>query len=231
MTIKYYNDLEQGSEEWFEVRRGRMTASEMKLLISPQLKSIENDKERAHVLELAAQRISKFTEVSFITDDMMRGNMDEIRAKEKYCEVYKRNIKNVGFITNDKFGFTLGYSPDGIVEEEDIAVECKSRRQKWQLDTIVNYRVPDEHIIQVQTGLMVSEKKACDFVSYSGGWPMTTIRVFPDKVIQEAIFAAAYKFEKRIKKVIGEYEHRIALMPNAFIPTERVIEAVEIVNE
>lgn len=226
-----YHDFEQGSEDWIECRRGLMTASEMKLLVSPSLKYLESDKERAHVLELAAQRISKFVELHYITDDMLRGNDDEIRAKAKYEEVYKRKLHKVGFITNDKFGFTLGYSPDGMIEGENAAVECKSRRQKWQLDTINRYQVPVEHIIQVQTGMMVAELDRIDFVSYSGGWPMATMHVYPDRKLQEGIFAAAYKFEERIKKCIEEYNHRIELMPHAFIPTERVIEPQEMLNE
>ena len=230
MTVKYHNDLEQGSDAWRECRSGLITASEMKLLISHTLKLNATDKEKAHVLELAAQRVSGFVEDYYVTDDMTRGNADEIRAKAKYQEVYKTEITDVGFITNDKFGLTIGYSPDGLIGD-DGCVECKSRRQKFQIDTIATYRVPDAHIIQVQTGLMVSERKWCDFVSYSGGWPMTTIRVYPDQKIQEAIFQAAYKFEKRIKEVIKNYEERIALMPNAFIPTERVIDTGEIQDE
>ena len=229
--IKYYENLEQGSEEWFAARRGIITASEMKLLVSHTLRIIDDDKERDHCYELAAQRISGWVEEMYVTDDMMRGHADEIRAKAKYEEVYNTKIENVGFITNDKFGFIIGYSPDGLAHDRKLAIECKSRRQKFQLKTINAYTVPREHIIQVQTGLMVSECEQCDFVSYSGGWPMTTIPVKPDKLIQEAIFRAAYKFEKRIKEIVKEYEEQIARMPLAFIPTERVIEAQEMKNE
>ena len=34
MTVTYHRDVEQGSIQWFELRRGILTASEMKLIVS-----------------------------------------------------------------------------------------------------------------------------------------------------------------------------------------------------
>ena len=60
MTVKIHDDLVQGSEEWHAIRCGLLTASEMKLIITPTLKIASNDKERAHLYELLAQRITKY---------------------------------------------------------------------------------------------------------------------------------------------------------------------------
>ena len=38
MPITYHNDLIQGSDEWHAARCGRLTASEMKLILTPTLK-------------------------------------------------------------------------------------------------------------------------------------------------------------------------------------------------
>jgi hypothetical protein len=109
--IKYHTDVFQGSNEWLELRRGILTASEMKLIITPTLKIADNDKTRAHLYELAAQRISGYVEPHYVSDDMLRGQEDEIYAREAYAQHFAP-IETVGFITNDKWGFTLGYSPD-----------------------------------------------------------------------------------------------------------------------
>jgi hypothetical protein len=45
-------------------------------------------------------------------------------------------------------------------------IEAKSRKQRLQLETILNWAVPDEHIIQVQTGLLVTERDTLDYISY-----------------------------------------------------------------
>lgn len=206
--IKYHDTVEQGSDEWLTLRCGLLTASEMKLIITPTLKAASNDKERAHLYELLAQRITGYVEPSYISDAMLRGMEDEIEARLQYAKTYAP-VQEVGFITNDKWGFTIGYSPDALVGDDGL-IECKSRNQKYQIRTIVDYVSADtidpDFMIQVQTGLLVSERKWCDLVSYCGGLPMATVRVYPDEKIQTAIVDAATAFEKRLNDAHEKYK-------------------------
>ncbi len=221
MTITYHPDLIQGTEAWLAARCGLLTASEMKLILTPTLKVASNDKERAHVWELAAQRITKYVEPSYIGDDMLRGMEDEIEARGLYHQ-HCAPVTEMGFITNDRWGFTIGASPDGLVGDDGL-IECKSRRQKYQLETIATRAMPDDYWMQVQTLLLVSERAWCDFVSYSGGLPMVVLRVFPDEKTQAAIVEAAAKFEERVALRIAEYRDTLA-SDTRLIPTERRIE-------
>ena len=105
--ITYHRDLLQGSDEWLQARCGLMTASEMKLIITPTLKVAANEKASAHLYELLAQRITKHVEPHYISDDMIRGQVDEIEARLLYAKHYAP-VEEVGFVTNDEWGFTLG---------------------------------------------------------------------------------------------------------------------------
>lgn len=218
MTIKYHGTVEQGSDEWLELRRGLITASEMCLLLTPTLKVANNDKSRAHIYELLAQRISKYTEPHYISNDMLRGQEEEILARELYAAKYAP-VHSCGFVTNDEWGFTLGYSPDGLVADEGL-IECKSRRQKYQVQTIIENAVPEEYMLQIQTGLLVTGRKWIDFVSYCGGLPMVVIHVLPDPAIQEAIVTAAKLAEGQIAARFDTYSRHAA----GLYPTERRIE-------
>lgn len=210
----------QGTDEWLAMRCGLLTASEMKLIVTLGGKKANNDKERAHLNELLAQRITRFVEPFYVSADMLRGQEDEIKARQLYHERYAP-VTEVGFITNGKWGFTLGYSPDGLVGDDGL-IECKSRRQKFQVETILANEVPDDFVLQVQTGLLVSERAWLDFVSYSGGLPMCVIRAFPDEAIQTAILEAAQDFEKRLYEKMGSY-YEIISDKGRFIPTERTV--------
>ena len=218
---KIHADLQQGSEEWFAARCGMLTASEMKLIITPTLKAASNDKERSHLYELLAQRVSQYVEPQYVSFDMLRGQEDEIDAFDLYSEHFAQ-AERVGFITNDKWGFTIGYSPDGIVGPDGL-VECKSRRQKFQVETfitsVIEGAVPAEFMLQVQTGLLVSERAWCDLVSYSGGLPLAVIRAYPDEKVHEAIVSAASAFEGRLADNLARY--RAALALSKVIPTKR----------
>lgn len=206
--IKYHSDVIQGSDEWHALRCGILTASEMKLIVTPTLKTASNDKERAHLYELLAQRITHYVEPRYISDDMLRGKDDEIEARIHYEKHYEP-VTDCGFITNDKFGFVIGYSPDGLVGDDGL-IECKSRRQKYQIQTLCEYATEDticpDYIIQVQTGLLVSERNWCDLISYCGGLPMVTVRVFPSPAIQEAIVKASTEFETRLRYFRNVYD-------------------------
>ena len=220
--IRYHADIEQGSDEWLAVRRGIITASEMHLLLTPTLKVAANDKSRAHIYELAAQRISGYTEPHYIGSEMLRGQEDEILARALYAEKIAP-VTECGFITNDAHGFTLGYSPDGLVSDDGL-IECKSRRQKYQIQTIAEHKpagtIPDEYVMQAQTGLLVTGRKWLDFVSYCGGLPMCVIRVYPDAKIHTAILDAASAAEVEIAAKLQKYVQAAA----GLLPTERRIE-------
>jgi hypothetical protein len=224
--IRYFPDLEQGTDEWKAQRCGLLTASEMKLIVTPTLKLASNDKERAHLYELLAQRIGKYVEPSYISDDMLRGKEDEIDARALY-EKHVAPVETMGFITNDRWGFTLGFSPDGLVGD-DTFIETKSRRQKYQYETIienvVNQTIPADYLIQQQTGHLVSERPRCDFISYSGGNLAAIIRVYADAKVQNAIIEAAGAFEQRMAKKMAEYWDIVASGKYRLFPTERKIE-------
>ena len=223
--ITYHDTVEQGSADWLALRCGLLTASEMKLIVTPTLKAASNDKERAHLYELLAQRITGYVEPRYISDDMLRGMEDEIEARLQYAKTYAP-VQEVGFITNDKWGFTIGYSPDSLVGDDGL-IECKSRNQKHQIRTLVDYVSADtidpDYMIQCQTGLLVSERKWIDLVSYCGGLPMATVRVFPKPEIQDAIIDAATAFEKRLAVAKASYDAIIKHSACRLIPTERKI--------
>jgi hypothetical protein len=192
----------------------------MKLILTPTLKVASNDKERGHLYELLAQRITRHVEPHYISDDMLRGMEDELTARDLYSEKYAP-VTQCGFVTNDIWGVTIGCSPDGLVGDDGM-IEIKSRRQKYQIETIVSGEMPADYSVQVQTALLVTERAWCDFVTFSGGLPMLTLRVMPDPQVHDAIISAAQAFEERLAIRLDQYH--AALRSLRTIPTERRIE-------
>ena len=213
-----YPNLVQGSAEWLAIRRGILTASEMKLIMTPTLKAASNDKSRAHVFEMLAQRITGYAEPTFVSDDMLRGQIDEADARNLYSEHFAP-VDEVGFFVSDALGFPIGYSPDGAVGSDGL-IEIKSRRQKFQVETILGGTMPIDYLLQVQTGLMVTGREWLDFISYSAGLPMCRVRIYPDRQIQDAIAEAATEFEAKVGELLTEYQARLE-RDKTLIPTTR----------
>ncbi len=220
--ITIHAEVDQGSPEWLAMRCGMLTASEAKHIMTATGKIADNDKTRAHVWELAAQRISGVVEPTYIGDEMLRGHEEEILARQAYDQCIAAT-HTVGFVVNRRLGFPVGCSPDWLVGTDGMG-EAKSRRQKFQVQTICENvsaeTCPDEYVMQCQTALWVTERKWLDFVSYSNGLHMAVIRILPDPEWQERFETAAVAFEEKVQRAVETY--RSALASGArLIPTER----------
>lgn len=267
MTLVTHPDLLQGTDAWFDQRRGIVTASVVGQLISMRrlaagdydcpdceapalepcrsktkkgaviktfhseradvarqsdspvvIEVARNDTSQGLTMLLAAERITGWTEPTYISDDMLRGIDDEPKARDKYGEHYAP-VTECGFMTEDRWGFRIGYSPDGLVGSDGL-IEVKSRRAKVQLATILADAVPIENMAQCQAGLLVSGRKWLDYVSFSGGMPLYVKRVFPQQKWFDAIVDAVDIFEQNAAAMISTYSKSIA----GLHPTERTIE-------
>lgn len=214
MTLSIFNDLEQGTEEWLAVRRGMVTASVVGQLITPQTtRPASNDKSRALVATLAAERITGRTDPVYVTDDMMRGNLHEPIARDKYADHNSVTVDEVGFMVREfSGGVRIGASPDGLVNH-DGGIEIKCPRAKAHIQTILADDVPPWHMAQVQANLLVSGRDWWDFISFSAGLPMFTKRVLPEPKWRDAIIAAATNAEHAIAGMVQRFEDAAATLP------------------
>jgi hypothetical protein len=264
VSLRVFNDVEQGTEEWHAQRRGMITASVVGRLLSvgylgadaydcPECGALagyacvsrarkvpepikthhrartdlaaSNRTEEAQVITpatgddargltllLAAERITGHTDPTFMSDDMWRGVEDEPLARDVYAQHYAP-VSTVGFMVRDFDGFSIGYSPDGLVGYDGL-IEIKSRRQKKQLATILDGQVPAENMAQIQCGLLVSGRDWCDYVSYCGGMRMWPKRVYPDPRWFEAIVNAALAFEQEARRMAHDYQEATQGMPD-----------------
>lgn len=237
MSLITFPHVEQGSDEWYNQRRGMVTASVVSQLVTPTLKIAANVSSRSLIAELTAQRITGYTEPEFLGYDMLRGMHDEPLAREIYAaesaptttdyelSTRRMRVTTLGFMVR-KFAveidgedreIELGYSPDGLVGDVGL-IEVKSRSQKHHLRTILADEVPGEFMAQIQTGLLVSGRPWCDFVSYCGGMPLYPVRVEADPAWHTAIIEAVTAFEAAAVQMIDTYRTKVAGLPK----TERI---------
>lgn len=270
MALHEYPDLEQGTEEWLELRRGMVTASTVGQLLTidtlgaesfacPLCQSEPGDlcksmakgkegsplktmhKERSdaaktaavtHVsaarndtsdrltLLLVSERITGVSDYreQYLSNDMLAGQLDEPVARDVYSGHYE-HVTESGFIVRDDWGFSIGYSPDGLVGDDGL-IEVKSPRAKEHLRTILADEVPDRYMAQLQTGLLVSGREWIDYVSFFGGMPLWTKRVYAQSKWQTAIVDAVSAFEQRAVEMTDNYDLATRGLP----ATERRIE-------
>lgn len=213
MSVQIFDQVEQGSQEWLDLRCGVLTASNIGKLITPTLKVADNETSRGLTETLVAERITGHVDYVFPNSDMQRGTMDEPYARDLYAEHYAP-VTEIGFALLDLDGHKLGGSPDGLVEA-DGGIEIKSRRPKAQLKTILTGEVPAENMAQIQTLLVITGRAWWDYVSYAGGWPLYVKRVHPDFRWEAVILEAVDRFEENAARMVAEYKTRAEGAPVA----------------
>jgi len=221
--LRIWPELDQGTDEWLAVRRGVLTASVIGKLLTPSLKVANNDVSRSLTMTLAAERITGHVEDMRMTDAMFRGVLEEPLARDMY-ERHHAPVEEVGFMLRDFGGFTIGYSPDGLVGDDGL-IEIKSRGQRAQIATVLADEVPAANMAQLQTGLLVSGRQWIEYLSYSSGMALYVKRVYPDPAWQDALLAAAAKFEQAAAAIISTYRDAVRGLPVA----ERTQDLEEIV--
>jgi hypothetical protein len=208
MSLHVFNDLEQGTEAWLAARRGMVTASVVGQLLTATGRPASNDTSRRLTLALVAERITGETEPVYMNDDMLRGHLEEPIARDMYAEHFSDphdRVTETGFMVRDDWGFSLGYSPDGLVGDTGL-IEVKAPRAKGHIATILSGVVPDRHMPQIQAGLLVSGRDWCDFISYYGGLPPFVKRVHADPKWAESIVAAVAAFEDAAVQMTERYD-------------------------
>lgn len=223
MAIEYHMELMQGTDEWHQARLGVLTASTMGSLFTKALAPSKGATPDTLMYRLMAERFNGWTPDGFSGWDMERGHYEEELALGVYCSE-REAVKLCGFVTNDNFGFKLGFSPDGLVGDDGL-VEVKSKKHEFQMRAIFESVIdggtmPDEHRLQVQAGLLVTGRKWCDFISYSNGMPMAIVREYPDAELQSLIIKVAGAFEAKLAEKLAEFKACVAESAD-LIPTER----------
>lgn len=204
-TLTVYPDVEQRTDQWFAQRLGMVTASIVGGLLTNTLRVADNDTSRGITRRLVAERITGVVEETPMTSDMFRGVMLEPYARDLYADHAKVTVTECGFMVRDyACAGRLGYSPDGLVGDDGL-VEIKCPRAKTHLATILADDVPAHYMAQLQTGLLVSDRKWIDYVSFAGGMPLYVKRVTPDQEWQTAILAALDNFEANAADMQAAY--------------------------
>ena len=165
-------ECEQGSPEWFEARRGVVTASRF----SDVLAKGQGITRRKYMLTLAAEIITGEREEGYTNARMERGHIMEAEARNLYAFEKDVEPKLVGFMRRGR----IGASPDSLIGDVGV-LEIKTKLGHLQLDVLDKNKLPNEHVAQVQGQLLVSGCQWADFVSYWPKLPLFCIRVYRDE--------------------------------------------------
>lgn len=173
-------DVEQGSQEWLQVRAGLVTCSMLHCLFSGRGKSFSKAA-ISYMYELIGEQVTGEPKANFYGYHADRGHSHEPVAIELYEMQTGAKVNECGFIKREK----IGYSPDGLVGSDGL-IEIKSKLPKFQMEILYEQKIPSEHFYQCMGGILASERDWIDFISYCPSTPLFVKRLYRDeKVIKQ----------------------------------------------
>jgi putative phage-type endonuclease len=162
--------MAQGTSEWFEIRRGKLTASRMASVMRTRKDGKRSETRYKLMLEIAAEIMTESVSTKYVSAPMQWGNEQEPIARTEYEIRTGEDVRLIGFIQHPKIPLA-GCSPDGILHGKRKGVEFKCPETTTHIDYLIAKRLPPDYEPQVMWNLACSEYDAWDFVSFDPRMP------------------------------------------------------------
>ncbi len=205
-----YLQLEQGSLEWHRARLGRVGGSECAPLAVAGKRHGLGDGAWTLLYKKAEEIISGEMPDSYENDDTRRGNELEPEAKWAYTLQTGLTVEDSGYYqSGDYFGVSL----DGI-DEEGTLLEVKCPRLSGWLRTFDTKEVPNDHMTQMQWGMMIADLPRAKYLVYHEQAGLIIIDVPRDEELIAKLKLGSIHYEARLKNLLSQYEH-FRVLPSA----------------
>ena len=196
--MKIYNEILQGTPEWFEIRRGKVTASHAQA-IGNNGKGLES-----YILDVMAEYFSSTDKEQISNNHTERGIELEPTARTMYELENDCEVEQIGFCELNEY---VGCSPDGLIGKDGM-IEIKCPDDAKYFDILMNEKIDSAYDWQCQMNMLVLGRKYCDLIFYNPNFEksMKIFRLFPDEVMFEKLKVGFQKAEEQIIKLITKYK-------------------------
>lgn len=180
------HDMPQYSDEWWALRKGRLTASQAAKLVTPTGR--ESAQWKGEIGRIIAEAEGwQEPEDRVETEWMARGSDLEDEARKWFTVDTGLPVHPVGFVT-DESG-CLGASPDGIVYSDEflpdfIPLELKVPKTSTHIQWLLDGVLPPQHAAQVHFQMALLGSPVAYFMSYSPHCEPLIIKVERDKMTE-----------------------------------------------
>lgn len=187
-----YHPVAQREEDWLKLRLGRVTASELANIVTPEFAIRKGEMPHTYMCAKIAEAWRGAPLPGFSSHATEQGMLLEEEARKWYCfEFDNERVHNIGFVEHD--GGRCGCSPDALIDE-DGGLELKCCEPTNHVKYLLKGELPKEYAPQVHMSLYVTGRDWWKFVSYRRGFPAFVLKVYRDEEIIEHIDAALKHF-------------------------------------
>ena len=162
------NIVEQRSQEWFQMRKGRITSSEIHKIMGGKSINDLTDTAKTYLLEKVSETYGGFAQLAQGAA-LEWGTELESLAVDKYSERTGFQVDKASFIP---VGDYFGGSPDGLVPPEGIIeVKCPYNSSNHFKHGLIKTpedfkKIASNYYYQCLSNMICAEAQWCDFISF-----------------------------------------------------------------
>ena len=159
-------DIKQNTDEWLELRGGRLTSSKLGVIMANYGKAF-GEPAKKYAVNIAIEQITgKAIESTYTNEHMQRGHEQEPIARMMYEEEMFCDVDEGGFFKSE----FVGCSPDGLVGDNGV-IEIKSVIATTQFATIKRQNIDPSYRWQCVGNLKFTDRDWIDYISYCSEFP------------------------------------------------------------
>lgn len=189
-----WHDIEQNTDEWFDLRAGKVTGSSIGKIMANYGKAFGEPAKKLAAVIAVEQLTNKCSMESVYNNvHMERGNKEEPIARALYEREYFTPVENGGFYDN---GLT-GCSPDG--RPKGGLIEIKSQIVSVHYNQIRKGGYNTAYKWQFVFNLRESKRDWLDYVSYCSDFPKKK-RLYVYRIDKDMIKEEIKQVDVRLKE-------------------------------
>lgn len=191
--------MEQGTEEWFAARLGRVTASKVQDIVARTKTGYAASRDN-YLAQLVCERLTGKGAESFTNAAMAHGTETEPLARAAYEMKNSVLVDEVGFVQHPTL--MAGASPDGMVGQDGL-IEIKCPQTNTHIETLLSGKIPSKYKAQMTWQMICTGRKWCDFISFDPRLPQE-LQMFVQRYPYDAEYAN--KLETEVLLFLAEVD-------------------------
>lgn len=200
----------QGSDEWKQLRLGKVTASRVADVMA-KIKTGEAASRSDYRTDLVVERLTGKPSDSFTNSAMQWGTEQEPLARIKYETVFNLFVEEVPFVPHPTIDW-FGASPDGLIGTDGL-LEIKSPNSKTHIKYLNDGKPPTKYIPQMMAQMACTGREWCDFVSFDPRMPdgldFFVVRLERDEEYIKAMEAEVVQFLNEVEQELTQLRKKL----------------------
>lgn len=197
--------MEQGTEEWFAARLGRVTASRVNDIVARTKTGYSASRDN-YLAQLVCERLTGKGAESYTNAAMAHGTETEPLARAAYEMKNSVLVDEVGFVQHPTL--MAGASPDGMVGQDGL-IEIKCPQTNTHIDTLLSGKIPNKYKAQMTWQMLCTGRQWCDFISFDPRLPQE-LQMFVQRYPYDVEYAN--QLENEVKLFLAEVDKTLTTL-------------------